>query len=1150
LPPEKLEQRFHCHTLASKNIVWCIFESLQKSSCWSICLKRSTFLSRFTLRLLSGIVLLLLMQNSQAFAQQATIEPYAFSPQAQKVIDHLNTLDSISARDWKYHLADIDHGERPDLDTSGWQTIHTRFIATKDALWLRRWIEVPKTLNGYDITGAQIWFQMQARANGPAPIILYYNGRRVAMGADLEQQLLFSDAKPGEKILVAVKLLATQDQKDIPNPTVRVVLSGNRPNPEDLAKELQSAAALFPSITHIADTLEQQQKTLEDAATTVDIAALDKGDQTAFDDSLKKAQTKLEPLRPVLQRYTVHMTGNAHIDAAWLWPWTETVDVVKRTFGTALQLMDEYPDYTYSASAAQYYEWMQDKYPDLFQQIQQRVKQGRWEIVGGMWVEPDLNLPDGESTVRQILVAKRYFQKNFGVDVRVGWNPDSFGYNWQLPQIYKKSGIDYFVTQKMAWNDTNQLPLKLFWWQSPDGSRILTYFPHDYVNQIEPVRMATDLARAVQLNPGQDELMHLYGIGDHGGGPTRDMLDSGMRWIEPNKIYPHLEFGVSQTFFDSMSKRVATANLPIWNYETLGAGKAQLPWTAIAGKINVPVWNDELYLEFHRGVYTTQAAQKWNLRHGSQWLLNAEKYSSLAWLGGMDYPSDPLTAAWKLQLFNGFHDLAAGSGIGVIYKDAQKQFNVIHWTADDATHKALAGIDAHIDTNTHPGIPIILWNPLSWNRTDIAEVHLQMPQAEPNGISVLDAAGKPVPMQILSQNAATHRYDLLLEPRDVPSIGYTVLHAVPGSRKTATDLKSSGTTMENSLLRVVVDPSNGCIDSLYDKQSHFESIAQGKCGNLLQAFVDKPRQYDAWNIDSNFDQHGTDLTMTDKVELVEQGPVRSVVRVTRHWDKSTFVQNIILYSGLRRVDVVNDVDWHETHILLKAAFPLAASGPKATFEIPYGSIERPTTRNNSVEDAKFEVPAQRWADLGDGQHGFSLINDSKYGYDVKGNVLRLSLLRSPVWPDPNADRGHQHFRYSLYPHAGTWQQADTVREGWDFNQTLHAMQIDAHTGELPPTHSFVTVNPENLVLTAMKKSEDGDSLILRFYEWAGRKTTAEITVPNGATSATAANLMEHTEGAALPVSGDHVSLPVNPYSINTVRVDYSGRGAAFWTAQK
>src|SRR5664279_2941136 len=272
--------------------------------------------------------------------------------------------------------------------------------------------------------------------------------------------------------------------------------------------------------------------TLNGAILAVDLAALDAHDQAKFDASLKAAHAKLEGLKPLLEQATYHLTGNSHIDAAWLWPWTETVDVVKRTFGTALQLMYEYPQYTYTQSAAAYNEWMAEKYPDMNAEIKQRIQEGRWEIVGGMWVEPDLNLPDGESLVRQLLVGKRWYKQNYGVDVRIGWNPDSFGYTWQLPQIYKKSGVDYFVTQKMTWNDTNQLPFRLFWWQSPDGSKVLTYFPTDYVHDnVNPTRISADFAESAQRNPGTTEMLDLYGIGDHGGGPTRDMLDQADHWI-------------------------------------------------------------------------------------------------------------------------------------------------------------------------------------------------------------------------------------------------------------------------------------------------------------------------------------------------------------------------------------------------------------------------------------------------------------------------------------------------------------------------------------------------------------------------------------------------------------------------------------------
>ncbi len=440
------------------------------------------------------------------------------------------------------HAGDITHGEAVGLDETDWQPVALRDKAPTDAVWFRQSIEIPDTLNGYDLTGARIWFQFHAGANGPMPEMIYFNGRRVALGEDLEPIVLEDDVRPGDKIAIAVKLLSTVDTKTFRGATLRIEFPENRPNPDDLAQEFLSAAVLLPSLAR-TDVDEKMSPivTLNAAIAAVDISALDAaetstGDARAqakakFDGSLKAAQSQLEALRPLLETATFHLTGNSHIDAAWLWPSTETVDVVRRTFSTALQLMNEHPGYTYTQSAAAYNEWMADKYPAMNAEIKKRIQEGRWEIVGGMWVEPDLNMPDGESLVRQLLVGKRWFQQAYGVDVRIGWNPDSFGYNWQLPQIYKKSGIDYFVTQKMEWNDTNQLPFKLFWWQSPDGSKVLAYFPHGYGNEdLRPLRLADDLVAARQRATGMTELMDLYGVGDHGGGPTRAMLDEGFHW--------------------------------------------------------------------------------------------------------------------------------------------------------------------------------------------------------------------------------------------------------------------------------------------------------------------------------------------------------------------------------------------------------------------------------------------------------------------------------------------------------------------------------------------------------------------------------------------------------------------------------------------
>ncbi len=465
---------------------------------------------------------------------------------------------------------------------------------------------------------------------------------------------------------------------------------------------------------------------------------------------------------------------------SWLWPWTETVDVVKRTFGTALQLMNEYPDYTYTQSAAQYNSWIADKYPQMNDEIKQRIKEGRWEIVGGMWVEPDLNMPDGEAQVRSILVGKRWFQKEYGVDVRIGWNPDSFGYTWQLPQIYKRSGIDYFVTQKMTWNDTNQLPFKLFWWESPDGSKVLTYFPHDYANDnLNPVRLSYDLAQARQRAPGMAEIMDLYGIGDHGGGPTRAILDEGVHWMQPDKVVPKSNFGTAQSYFTSIESKIA-ADSPVWDYDSIAKGYKP-PATPADGQVAIPTWKTEMYFEYHRGVMTTQANHKRNMRDSEEQALNAEKFASLAWLDGKPYPGNELTEAWKKITFNDFHDLAPGSGIGIIYKEAQEEFDDVRWSTNEISQKSIKALQARIDTHVAAGVPVLVLNPLAWERTGPVTVDVQLPSAAAGGVSVLDAANHVVPSQILKSDSKTNTYTLLILANSVPSLGYKVLHVVPGS---------------------------------------------------------------------------------------------------------------------------------------------------------------------------------------------------------------------------------------------------------------------------------------------------------------------------------------------------------------------------------
>jgi alpha-mannosidase len=1092
----------------------------------------------------------LILSSASVLAQSFTPvrEQKNLSAGAIAKLHTLETLNALPAGQWRYHAGDLPHGESPTLDDSSWPLVSAPSKSSDDAVWYRRTIEVPKTLNGYDITGSRVWFRFHATANGPMPEIIYFNGRRVALGDDLEPIILFEPAKPGDKILVAVKLLRTVDVKTFAGVNLRIetnaaAVTNPRPSPDDIRIQAITAANLLPDLaTPRKDLLPK----VEEAVAAIDLNALASADQAAFDKSLVHAQSILGSLHDVLSQAKIDMAGNSHIDAAWLWPRSETQDVVRRTFSTALQLMNEYPDYTYTQSAAQYTEWIADKYPDLNAQIKARVKEGRWEIVGGMWVEPDLNLPGSESLVRQLLVGQRYFQQQYGVTARIGWNPDSFGYNWQLPQIYKRSGMDYFVTQKMHWNDTNQLPFRLFWWESPDGSKVLTYFPTDYVHDnVNPTRISADFGESAQRNPGTTEMLDLYGIGDHGGGPTRDMLDQGDHWVaagtRTDSAVPSMHFGTAQSYFNDVEKKL-NPNSPTWNYESIAKGYTPPPAGA-NGSMGLPTWKDELYFEYHRGVFTTQAAHKRNMRTSETATLDAEQLASLAWLGGTAYPNDALTENWKKITFNQFHDLAAGSGIAVIYRDAQKDYTEVFHADKEITDTSIAALSANIDTRVKTGAPVIVFNPSAWPRSETVQLTVQLPESA-STVNLVDPQGRVLPSQIISADRATHQFTVLARVHDVPALGYTVLHAVSTpAAATTTDLHLNDTpsayVLENAHLKLAIDKKTGCITTLASIATKADYLAPNACGNQLQTYKDTPKNYDAWNIDpGTLDGTMTPITALDSISILTNGSLRKTVRITRTWQSSKFTQDISLDAGADSILISNDIDWHETHVLLKAAFPLAATSPKATYEIPFGSIERPTTHNNSWEKAKFEVPAQRWADLGDAKQGVSILNDSKFGYDAVGNTLRLTLLRSPTWPDPDADRGRQRFTYAIYPHAADWKQAQTVHRGYELNDPLTAQQVFAHAGALPSEHSWASIENPNVTLTAIKKAEDSNALVFRMYEWAGKQSDVKLHIPTGATYAVESNMMEKVEGPHLALTGDVVTLPIKPYEIRTIQVFY------------
>ncbi len=1028
------------------------------------------------------------------------------------VLARLEAMTVIPIAQWTAH-ADMPHGEDPSLDDSAWAKVtlaggRGQQGAAPGLSWYRTTFEVPQTVAGKDLRGARLKLMPRLSNDGR----VFVNGGLVAQGEGrtLDPILLTNQAAPGQKFAIAVKVPFHAAAGRFQGAQIQVEYP-NGADPGTLRGEIQSAEVLLNGSP--AGAAEHQGQ-LDTAVKTIDLSALDRGDQQAFSRSLDAAARALQPIKDWAGASTIRLVGNSHIDMAWLWPWTETVEVVRDTFTTALQLMREYPGFTYAQSSVQDYDWLREKYPAEFREIQQRVKEGRWELVGGMWVEPDLNMPDGEGLVRQLLVGTRFFKRYFDKETTIGWNPDSFGYSWQLPQIYKRSGFDTFVTQKMSWNETTTFPHKLFWWESPDGSRVLTYFPHGYSGGVNPVSLSQDIAD-YSAQTKFPEIMHLYGVGDHGGGPTRQMLDEAVKMESPSATYPKTVFSTARQFFDDVESSIQK------------------------GDLKPPVWNDELYLQYHRGCYTTQAETKRLIRYNEELLQNAEKFASLAFVNARrPYDNVAFEDIWKRVLFDHFHDIMPGSGIGINYADAERNLTDASLRSQKILDGALDSLNAGIDT-AGPGIPVVVYNSLSWDRTAPVTVELHAPAAGQR-LEVRDSAGQPLPSQIISANGPL--ITLQAMAKNVPALGYEVLHVVSAanSRTTASTLKVTGTDIENEFLRLKIDPKTGCVTSLVNKADGKEAVVPGGCGNLLQAFKDVPRTQDAWEI--RFDQDEWDLKQPKEVKVMENGPERVVVRINHVFQSSTIQQDVIVYAGVPRVDVNMQVNWQEQHILLKAAFPVNVQATRATFEIPYGTIQRPTTRNTPEEKAMFEVPAIRWGDISDATQGFSLLNASKYGYDALGNVIRLSLLRSPQMPAPDnhiADQGFHEFTYALYAHSGDWKTGNTMRQGYELNYPLIATVTQPHAGTQPAKHSWARVEPANVILTVMKKAEDDDGLIFRFYEFEGKPAQVKLQLPQKAVSALETNLMEkHAAPIALAPDGRSVTVPTGPYEIKTVEVSF------------
>lgn len=798
----------------------------------------------------------------------------------------------------------------------------------------------------------------------------------------------------------------------------------------------------------------------------------------------------------------MHMVGQSHIDIAWLWPVRETVRKCSRTFSTVNTLMEEYPEFIYSQSQPQLYAYVKEHYPDLFEKIKARVAEGRWELVGGMWVEPDLNIPSGESFVRQLLHGQLFYQREFGKMSNIEWLPDTFGYCASLPQIMKQAGIEYFMTTKLGWNDTNEFPYDLFNWVGIDGTAMLSYQNHG-VNEHTHAKDVTEHWDSFKEKNIHSEQMLLYGHGDGGGGVTREMIEFVNR-SELMTNAPKSDFSTAAAFFGNISEEA---------------------------KKQLPKWVGDLYLELHRGTYTTHARNKrWN-RKAEVLYREAEIWNSLAPLQAekADSVHESLVEGWKLIMLNQFHDIIPGTAITEAYVTSANEYKNVFAIGNQALQAGLDQVTAQI-TAEGEGTPYLVFNSLGWTRSD--QVKITGEAAELCNCDVFDEQGNLLNSDCIQDEAGC---TLNVYVPHIPAFGYKTiwLRAKAGEATSAAEAESF-TSWETDYYIVNFD-ERGLITRWYDKQANRELIQAGKMANELQLFDDRPTYWDAWDIDPRYEKQAAAAAELQEKKVVHRGATKDVLRFKWKLNDSVIEQDMVFYHQDKRVDFETKVEWNETHKLLKVAFPVDVVTSKATYEIPFGALERPTHRNTSWEQAQYEVCGHRWVDVSEGDFGISLLNDCKYGYDVQGSTIRLSLLRAPRWPDETADKGEHQFTYSLYPHELDWRHAHTVRKAQELNLPVQAVKHRVQSGSLASEASLLLYESKHVILDTIKEAEDGSGTILRLYESTGSRDKAVIQVAETVKHAYVTNILEQTV-SELTIENGSITLEFRPYQIQTIKL--------------
>jgi len=1034
-----------------------------------------------------------------------------------KLLSDMSELIYLSKRpvtNYKMMKSDEIFSDIEKINTDLWSPISNEQLwgGDKENFWFETVVKIPKEFQGkcvvYELRTGR---EGEWDATNPQ-FTIYVNGtRKQGLDVNHREVILTENAQEGQIFRIILHAFTgDQNFKLVMDSEIKILDRKTEKYFYDISVPYQVARLLLESDSAYLTIMHALNESLN-------ILDLRKEYSDAYYTSLEKAQNYI--VEEFYNKYCgnsteeVYCVGHTHIDVAWLWTLAVTQDKAVRSFSTVLELMRQYPEYTFMSSQPQLYKYVKQNAPDLYEEIKKRVDEGRWETEGGMFVEADCNLSSGESLIRQFIYGKQFFKEEFGKDNEILWLPDVFGYSAALPQIMNKCGIKYFMTTKISWNEFNKMPYDTFEWEGIDGTKILTHFSpsRDYNKGAVEGGMETEhfTTYNAYINPSQvkgawarysqkhlnNEVLMSFGYGDGGGGPTKDMLENYRRLTKGIPGCPRTLMSTSKNFFDHLKQEVSQHKY-------------------------LPTWVGELYLEYHRGTYTSMARNKKYNRKAEFLFQNAETYSMIdTVLNKSDYPKQKISDSWEVILRNQFHDILPGSSIKEVYEDSKKEYEKIFEVGNQVENNAFLNIVQNIDSNQNS---IAVFNPNSFLGEGLVYFDYMDEVNHPiivNGVNTI-----PV------QKTIEGKY-MFIAP-SVPSKGYKTFELREGL--VSTGLVADDKHLENDLIKVTFH-ENGQISSIFDKTSMREVLQENKNANVLMTYEDRPHNFDAWDVNNYYVEKSWEITDVSSMELIETGPVCATIRISRKYLDSNIEQYVSLLYNSPEIIIRNEIDWNENHIFMKSLIPVDVHTDEATYEIQYGNVKRKTHYNTMWDYAKFEVCMHKWIDIAEDGYGVSVLNDCKYGCHVHDGTIGISMLKSATYPNPDADKEHHSFTFSIYPHDKDWKSAGTIKRAYQLNNPMTAVLKNNEGGNLPLEYSFVNVDAENVVIEVVKEAEDENGLIIRMYETNNKRTNVTMTFGMDVKKVDECNMLEEYF-AQIRHEGRTAFFSIKPYEIKTFRV--------------